>query len=261
MRLTGLWVYPVKSSAGQAIDRSRITSRGLAGDRQWMVTDSSGRFLTGREYPQLVRMQAVNTIEGLTLDAPGMPQLQIRRAVFNTLRFTGVWSSRFEAYCGDKAADAWMSKLLGIKAELLHIGNESRRTLRTDPSVRFGFADGYPVLLLNRSSLDDLNGRLASPVTERNFRPNLVIEGADAFAEDGWKRIQIGEVQFELMKPCERCVFTTVDPDTAVMHPAQEPLRTLGSYRRTPAGVLFGQNLVARTPGILQLGDAVTILG
>jgi uncharacterized protein YcbX len=260
MRLTGLWVYPVKSSAGQAIGSSRVTSRGLAGDRQWMVTDASGRFLTGREHPVLVRVRAVHTIDGLILEAPGLPQLQVRRAMFNTLRLTGVWSSRFEAYRGDLAADAWFSELLGIKAELLHIGGVSRRKLRADPSVRFGFADGYPVLLLNRASLDDLNDRLALPVTERNFRPNLVIDGAPAFAEDGWKRIRIGEVLFELMKPCERCVFTTVDPDTATLHPAQEPLRTLGSYRRTPAGVLFGQNLVARTEGILRLGDPVTLL-
>ncbi len=260
MQLSGLNIYPVKSSAGRSISESRVTSRGLACDREWMVTDEEGAFLTGRDYPALVRVNATPTIMGLTLDAPDMPSLLVNRAVFNTLRPTAVWGSRFEAYGGDKQADQWFSDLLGIRTKLLHTGGVSRRKLRADPSVKFGFADGYPLLLLSKASLAELNQRLSKPVTERNFRPNLVIDGEAPFAEDSWKRIRIGEVEFELMKACERCVFTTVDPDTGEKDASLEPLRTLGTYRRTAAGVLFGQNLVARGAGILRVGDGVEVL-
>lgn len=260
MRLTGLSIYPVKSTAAISLPASRVTSRGLACDREWMLTDPSGGFLTGRDYPALVRVRATPTIEGLHLEAPGRPALAVRRVSFNQIRPTGVWSSRFEAFGGDTAADAWFSELLGLEARLLYIGAASRRRLRADPSVTFGFADGYPLLLLSAASVADLNGRLQRPVSERNFRPNLVIDGVAPFAEDAWKEIRIGEVNFEVMKPCERCVFTTIDPDRGEADPAREPLRTLGSYRRTPAGVLFGQNLVARGDGILRVGDPVRVV-
>lgn len=260
MQLTGLSIYPVKSTSAITLPAARVTSRGLACDREWMVTDPAGGFLTGRDYPALVRVRATPTIDGLHLQAPGQPALAVRRVVFNQIRATGVWSSRFEAFGGDKAADAWFSELLGREARLLHIGAASRRRLRADPSVTFGFADGYPLLLLSQASLGDLNSRLDRPVSERNFRPNLVIDGEVPFAEDGWKEIRIGDVRFELMKPCERCVFTTIDPDSGEADPGREPLRTLGSYRRTPAGVLFGQNLVARGDGIVRVGDPVRVV-
>ena len=260
MQLTQLWCYPIKSCAGIESSSARITSAGPAFDREWMVTDASGQFLTGRAHPKLVLVSAVPTIDGLALHAPGMPAHVVRRILFNRLRQTGVWAYRFDAWWGDESADAWFSDYLGMSARLLFIGANSNRALRVDPSIRFSFADGYPFLLISEASLADLNSRLEHPVSMRNFRPNMVVNGNDAFAEDQWKRIRIGDVEFEHMKPCDRCVFTTIDPDTALPSADMQPLRTLGTYRRTEAGVMFGQNLVARGTGVIRVGDRVEVV-
>lgn len=260
MQLTQLWRYPIKSCAGLARSSATITSAGPAFDRQWMVTDTAGQFLTGRAHPKLVLVSAIPTIDGLTLHAPGMPALVVRRVLFNRLRQTGVWAYRFDAWWGDEAADTWFSDYLGTSARLLFIGANSNRSLRVDPTIRFSFADGYPFLLIGEASLADLNSRLDRPVSMRNFRPNLVVGGTDAFAEDKWRKIRIGDVTFEHMKPCDRCVFTTIDPDTALPSADMQPLRTLGTYRRTDAGVMFGQNLVARSAGVVRVGDRVEVV-
>jgi uncharacterized protein YcbX len=123
------------------------------------------------------------------------------------------------------------------------------------------FADGFPLLLISEASLADLNGRLETPVSMRRFRPNLVVDGERAYAEDQWRRIRVGDVEFEGAKNCSRCVFTTIDPDTGVKDPTREPLRTLGGYRRKPqGGVYFGQNLIPRSGGAIHVGDRVEIL-
>ena len=260
MQLTQLWNYPVKSCAGIERSSARITSAGPAYDREWMVTDDSGQFVTGRTHPELLLARAIPTIDGLSLHAPGMPELVVRRVLFNRLRCTGVWGYRFDAWWGDSAADEWFSQYLGVAARLLYIGATSHRVLRADSTIRFSFADGYPYLLIGSASLADLNGRLERPVSMRNFRPNMVVDGAEAFAEDQWKRIRVGDVMFEHMKPCDRCVFTTIDPDTAQPSADMQPLRTLGTYRRTPGGVMFGQNLVARGTGVIRVGDQVEVI-
>jgi uncharacterized protein YcbX len=134
----------------------------------------------------------------------------------------------------------------------------------TDPHSQTGdevsFADAFPLLLISRAALDGLNARLAKPVSMLRFRPNLVVEGVAAHAEDGWKRIRIGEVEFDVAKACTRCVFTTVDPMRGERDPDGEPLRTLIGYRRTADGVTFGQNLIPRSAGSVRVGDAVEVL-
>ncbi len=260
MQLSQLWSYPIKSCAGLSGSSARIAPSGPAFDREWMLTDADGQFLTARLHPQLVLVRATPTIDGLSLQAPGMPELPVRRVLFNQLRQTGVWAYRFDAWWGDAAADQWFSQYLGLSTRLLYIGAKSRRALRADPSIRFSFADGYPFLLIGEGSLEDLNSRLKIPVSMRHFRPNLVVSGTDAFAEDDWKRIRIGTVEFEHMKPCDRCVFTTIDPDTGQLADDLQPLRTLGTYRRAPGGVMFGQNLVARGTGVIRLGDRVEVV-
>jgi uncharacterized protein YcbX len=123
------------------------------------------------------------------------------------------------------------------------------------------FADGFPLLLISEASLADLNSRLDAPVEMRRFRPNLVVDGNRPYAEDNWQRIRVGDVEFAGVKNCSRCVFTTIDPDSGVVHPDKEPLRTLSTYRRRPqGGVYFGQNLIPRSGGVIRVGDPVTVL-
>lgn len=123
-----------------------------------------------------------------------------------------------------------------------------------------GFADGFPLLVVNQSSLDELNSRLSTPVDMRRFRPNIVVEGADDWAEDAWRRIRIGNSTLDIVKPCSRCVMTTVNPDTGTKDPSTQPLKTLAGYRQTPDGVIFGQNAVHQGPGVISVGDKVTVL-
>ena len=174
-----------------------------------------------------------------------------------------VWKSQLTARPAGDAADAWLSDFLGQPVRLVHMDEAITRPMtdaRSLPGDEVSFADGFPLLLISRASLEGLNSRLARPVSMLQFRPNLVVDGVPAHAEDTWKRIRIGEVEFEVAKACTRCVFTTVDPLRGERDPEGEPLRTLITYRRAADGVTFGQNLIPRTLGQVRVGDAVEVL-
>nr|WP_252729232.1 MOSC domain-containing protein [Aliiglaciecola lipolytica] len=142
---------------------------------------------------------------------------------------------------------------------MVFFGEQSKRRVKNSDS-EVSFADGYPFLVISQQSLNDLNSRLATPVTMSQFRPNLVIDNCAPFEEDNWKKIRIGEVEFEIMKSCSRCIFTTVDPITGEKNPQLEPLSTLQKYRKDKKGdVLFGQNLIALNSGNLSLNDEVVV--
>lgn len=258
--LSALYRYPVKSMRGQRLDASPVSPQGLPFDRSWMVADPNGKFLTGRTYPQLVLVGAEPSDDGVTLSAPGRADLFVPNGAFDTPIESTVWGDQFQAWLGAAEADAWLSAFLGSPVRFLWTGAKTARRVKVDPVVPLSFADGYPLLLIGQSSLDDLSARIGKPVSMSRFRPNLVVAGAEAFAEDGWKRIRIGEVVFRIEKPCERCVFTTVDPETGSKSLNQEPLRTLATYRKTPAGVIFGQNVIAEGTGALTAGMAVVVL-
>jgi uncharacterized protein YcbX len=174
-----------------------------------------------------------------------------------------VWRDTVEARTCDASADAWLTRYLGEPMRLVHMGEETRRPVDPDYS-RDGdvvsFADAYPLLVISQAALDGLNARLGRPVPMARFRPNIVVADSAPHAEDGWRRIRIGEVEFEAVKACTRCVFTTVDPASMTRDPDGEPLRTLVQYRRTPAGVTFGMNLIPRGTGRVRRGDAVSVL-
>ena len=259
-RLAALYHYPVKSMGGAQVPSSPVSPQGLAFDRMWMVANAEGKMLTGRTCPEIVLIQATPSALGVALSAAGRPGLFIPNEVFRQAHPAQVWGTDFQAWAGARAADEWISDFLGLPCRLLWTGAQPTRRLKSDPQVPVTFADGFPLLLANQASLDELSGRIGRPMTMARFRPNLVVSGAEPWAEDGWTRLRIGGIEFEVAKPCERCVFTTVDPETGRKSPDQEPLRTLATYRKTPAGVIFGQNLVARGSGVLEAGMAVEVL-
>lgn len=260
-----IYLYPIKSCAPLAVDSARTEPRGLQFDRRWMVIDEAGRFLTGRQLPRLTLVCALPQTDGLSLQAPGMPTLQVG---FPDVRAEAtvaatVWDSDVAALPAGPAADAWLSDFLQRPARLVHMDAGTTRGMtdaRCQPGDEVSFADAFPLLLISQAALDGLNARLATPVSMLQFRPNLVVAGVAAHAEDGWKRIRIGEVEFEVAKACTRCVFTTVDPARGVRDPHNEPLRTLTGYRRTPEGVTFGQNLIPRSLGVVRVGDPLRVL-
>jgi uncharacterized protein YcbX len=261
--LAAIYLYPLKSCAPLALDAAIVEPRGLAHDRRWLVIDAQGKFLTGRQHPRLTLIRAQPDGDGLTLDAPGIPSLHLTAIATDARIETTVWKSRVQALQATAQAQRWISVFLGRPAQLVFMDAACARAVNPEyakPGDEVSFADGYPLLLISQASLDALNAKLAEPVPMLRFRPSLVVAGTEPHAEDGWKRIRVGEVEFDVVKPCARCVFTTIDFERGAFDPSGEPLRTLLTYRRIPGGVMFGQNLIPRGLGTLRVGEAVEIL-
>jgi len=261
--VTGLFVYPIKSCRGTSVGRARVTPRGLQDDRLLMLVDADGRFLTQREYPRMALIAPEMAAGGgLTVRAPGMPDLPLRVQSDGARAPVVIWRDTCVAVDQGREADAWFSDYLGTPVRLVRIADEHTRivdqTFARRADDQTGFADGYPFLLIAQESLDDLNTRLAQPLPMNRFRPNIVVAGCAPFAEDGWSDVEISGVRFGLVKPCARCVMTTTDQETAAV--GAEPLQTMGTFRRRPdprPGVYFGQNLVSGQSGAIAVGDAV----
>jgi uncharacterized protein len=257
-------VYPVKALRGYALPASDVALWGLEHDRRWMVVKPDGRFLTQRELPPMACISAHTTGEALTLAADGGDGLRVQvPAPRAERRQVQVWSDQVPALdAGDEAA-AWLSARLGLACGLVYLDDPRARPVDPaygTPEDRALFSDGFPVLLTNAASLAALNAALPEPIDMTRFRPNVVIKGAPAWAEDRWRRIRIGQVVFRVAKPCARCVVTTVDQTTGERPNKSEPLRTLGRIRRTASGVMFGQNLIPDGLGRIAVGDTVEIL-
>jgi len=272
MHLNGLFLHPVKSLRACPVASADVDALGLVGDRRFMVVDEAGRLLTQRTLPRMALVATALTADTLILAAGAAGSVVIPRAPDPRapLRTVSVWKSEgLQAEdCGDAPA-AWLGEYLGVKCRLVRIGGKFLRpvlsTRETRPDDIVSFADGFPFLVISESSLADLNDRLAAqgePTLPMNrFRPNLVVTGCPAFAEDTWTRLRVGGVVFRAGGPCSRCVMTTTDQQTAER--GKEPLRTLATYRRDAASaeVNFGQNLIHETKsGTLHVGDPVEIL-
>jgi MOSC domain-containing protein len=263
VRVDGLYCYPVKSCGGTSLDTATVGPRGLVGDRQWMVVDESGEFLTQRELHRMALVSPRLREDGLLeLNAPGMPPLTVTPAVRQDRVHVAIWSDRCLAIDEGYSAAEWLSAFLDVGCRLVRFPDDATRRVDPEyagPDDQVGFADGFSFLLASCASLDDLNQRLATPLPMNRFRPNIVVRGGEAFEEDRWKRIRIGDVTFAVVKPCARCVTTTVDQQTG--EASREPLRTLATFRNVPGrGVMFGQNLIHDQPGVLHVGAEVAVL-
>jgi uncharacterized protein len=263
--LASIHIFPIKSCAPVTLQKSAVEPRGLAKDRRWMVVDANGKFVTGRDQARLTLIRALPDGNGLGLSAPGLPDLQVPAPPADGARVqTAVWGASVSPQLATEEASAWISAHLGAPCRLVHMDAECRRGMKAKYEGKYGtdddevsLADGFPLLLISQAALDQLNAKLAKPVPMLRFRPNLVVAGTPPHAEDGWKRIRVGATEFDVLKPCVRCVFTTVDFERGERDPTGEPLRTLTSYRRSPDGVTFGQNLIPRKLGTLRVGDPV----
>ncbi|MGL1956784.1 MAG: MOSC domain-containing protein [Colwellia sp.] len=283
--LSDLYIYPVKSTAGIKLQQSRVDALGLAFDRRFVVSDINGQFITARTDAKLCLIQASLSQTGISqtgivLSAPNMPNLILEYEKFSThYQTVSIWGDLINSQLCDEKANAWFSHYLQKPCQLLFFGQHSRREKTRKAAIidrsnshpllaktrQVAFADGYPLLLISQASLDNLNQRLVSnqhnEVSMAQFRPNIVINHCEAYAEDSWHHIKIGEVEFEVSKPCERCIFTTINPQNAEKHISLQPLKTLQLYRQSLTGeVLFGQNIVPLTKGIIKQGDPITII-
>lgn len=264
MHIASLHQHPLKSAAVVDVDELVIARRGPVGDRRWLAVDAEGGFLTARQHGALVRIEARDARDGLHLRAPGMAPLHVPVPGPAATRLAvQVWGDLIDAACADATAGTWLTRYLGFPARLVHMDDAAHRPIDPDfatPGDEVSFADAYPLLVISQAALDGLNARLARPVPMARFRPNLVVAGSVAHDEDTWRRVRIGGIEFEAVKACTRCVFTTLDPATGTRDPDGGPLTTLKTYRRTPAGITFGMNLIPRGIGTLRIGDPVDVL-
>ncbi|MGI5525787.1 MOSC domain-containing protein [Micromonospora sp. CA-259024] len=270
MRLTSIHTYPVKGCHRLDHDGAFVQPWGLAGDRRWMVVDADGVGVTQRETTRLVGLRATVRPGGLSLRADGRPDLDVAEPTVGAPVAVRTFRNRklpVPALPAGPAADDWLGALLGRPVRLVWLARPARHlaagSREYDTGDQVSFADAYPLLLANTASLDALNDWLAEageePVPMTRFRPNLVVDGAPAWAEDDWvgRVLRIGDLLFRAAGPCDRCVVTTTDQETGVR--TKEPLRTLGRYRNVNRKLLFGLNLVPADSGPIAVGDAVIV--
>jgi uncharacterized protein YcbX len=260
IKLTGIFIYPVKSARGIALPEARLSDRGIQHDRRFLIVDETGRFRTQREDPSMARLHTaivgdllVLTFDGRSLEVPLSPGAGDTRRV-------RVFADEIDGALELPLAAAFLGDAFGKELSLVYMPDGVRRQVdpkRAGPDDLVGFADGFPYLLCSESSLEALNVHLSDPVTMRRFRPNFVIEGAPAYAEDKLGPLTLGGVPFVGLKPCTRCVIVDTDPDLGVRSPG--PLAALAHTHTMERRAIFGQNLVARGTGVVRLGDEVVI--
>jgi uncharacterized protein len=266
MTVASLSVYPVKSLRGHDVPHAKVLREGLANDRRWVITDTSGKLLTQREIRKMAQVTVEVTSNGLKLShesAGGFdvdtPPAEAQTSDVTVWRFTG------PAKRASERAEDWLSTVLERNIWLAHMHDVTVRPTNLNfslPGDRVSFADGYPILIASSASLVDLNQRGVGGSVMKQFRPNIVVSGAEPWDEDKWRRIRIGQVILRFAKPCERCVVTTLDPQTGEQMPQDQwPLTTLGKFHRDRAGrIMFGQNAIPDELGAISVGDEVKVL-
>lgn len=268
MRITALHVYPVKSLKGIALNTAKIEKRGLQNDRRWMIIDQDGLFQSQRTIPILSQIQTEFVDQKLQLRYQAshiLLPLTVNETPNTTCK---IWSNTCEAISGFDEADKWISNILAKDCRFVYMSNEVKRPVNpkfADDDQLVSFADGYPFLLANKASLQNLNDKLSDKVLMNRFRPNIVFESEQAFIEDEFKDIQIGQSFFTAVKPCSRCNLINVNQEKGTTH--KEPLKTLSTFRKKENKVYFGQNLVwnfrkekSDNDSIISIGDQLKLI-
>lgn len=260
--VSALYVYPIKACRGVRVEQWSVVERGFDADRRWMIVDAAGDFVTQREVPRLALVTTELDGDGPSLHvrASGLSPLTLpRRHETDTARTVRIWDDQ-SVGCVHREGSAWFSAFLGAPHELVYMPDAQRRAVnpkRAQSGDIVSFADAYPFLLISEASLTELNRRLAKPVPMERFRPNIVVSGIEAFAEDHFTHVQLGALSFRGVKRCDRCSVTTVDIETG--ETSLEPMRTLATFRRQDSKVWFGMNLIHDGLGTLRVGDTVSV--
>jgi uncharacterized protein YcbX len=258
-----LYIYPVKSLGGISVPSATLTDRGFEYDRRWMLVDGDHRFLSQRELPQMALLQVQLHEQGLIIRRKDSDRssLLVPFEPAGESCMVSVWEDECSARWVNSQADEWLSQMLSFPCRLVYMPDSSRRLVDDQYAHHqevTSFADGFPLLLIGQSSLDDLNKKLASPLPMDRFRPNIVFTGGEPYQEDNMEHFQIAGISFFGVKPCARCVITTVDQLTA--NKGKEPLRTLNGYRSRNNKIYFGQNLLFDGAGKISVNDPITNL-
>jgi uncharacterized protein len=259
-RITGIFFYPVKSCRGIPAESVEIGERGIKDDRYWVVANSQGKAITQREISKMALIEpGVDTAGALTLKCGDRSACVVPPGAASKSTKVDVWGTQCDGIDeGDEVAN-WLSEYLQTECRLVRVAADNDRQcavpLPDGSPVKLTFVDGASFLVISQESLDDLNGRLSEPMSMKRFRPNIVVAGLGAFAEDSCNELRIGDVTFHKVQACERCVITTIEPESAVR--GVEPLKTLNSYRRVDNAVVFGTYFLHSNAGRISVGDEV----
>ncbi|MEQ1531315.1 MAG: MOSC N-terminal beta barrel domain-containing protein [Methylococcales bacterium] len=260
--LNGIVVYPVKSLMGITVPSWQVSATGLQHDRKWMLIDNDGHFLSQRVLPRMALIKTAICGAQLILSAQDMADLHLPLQPTSGQPVSCViWHDQCTALWISSEADQWFSEFLKQPCRLVYQPDSSVR--QVDPAYantadQVAFSDGFPFLIISENSLVSLNQAMNLDLTMNRFRPNLIISGCAAYAEDSWREIRIGHIDFRLPKPCSRCSVPTIDPETA--ETGKEPLSTLNRLRKWQNKVYFGQNALHNQVGQLTVGDNIQII-
>jgi uncharacterized protein len=261
LALTEIWTYPIKSLGGIQLERAKIFEKGLELDRRWMLIDETNTFLTQRVFPSMALFKLSRVSDSLHIKfKDDFINFNINTKPPGKGLKAKIWNDDVDVVEADEHLSSWFSEKLQLKCRLVAFPENNPRVVDPDYKVNDGhvsLADAYPFLIIGQSSLDNLNTRLDTPVPMNRFRPNFVFTGGQPFEEDSWRQFAIGKNRFVGIKPCARCVLTTVNQDTA--EKGIEPLYTLSTFRKKGSKVLFGQNLIALDHGEVSVGDKIMI--
>ena len=240
------------------MNEARVTTRGFAFDRHWMLVDQQGKFVTQRTAPEMSQVKIKLESDSMTIEKEGMEAFEVPYTATGSRLNVEIWRDTVNAQEVSSVVNEWFCDALHQEVRLVCMPEDVIRSVDPDfsrPGDHVGFADGYSFLLLSQASLDDLSQRMGEPMDALRFRPNLVIEGTSAFEEDQFSHFSIDGVRFKVAKPCARCVIPTIDPLTGLSNP--EINRVLAGYRTKEKSIMFGQNLVHDGVGMLRVGSEV----
>jgi uncharacterized protein YcbX len=261
--LSEINIYPIKSLSGVSLQSSEVEERGLKHDRRWVLVDESNTFFTQRDFPEmaLIKVSIANDGLGLQHKRKNVEKLKVPfEFEHSKTNNVVIWDDSVDGEFYNNHIDGWFSELLGINCHLVKMPETTKRVVNTAYAKNkiVSFADGFPFLIIGQASLDDLNSRMEKPLPMDRFRTNFVFTGGQPFEEDSWKKFKIGDVIFEAVKPCARCVITTTNQETAER--LHEPLLTLSKYRKIDNKVMFGMNLVCDSTGEIKVGQNIELL-
>lgn len=261
--VSALYIYPIKSCRGIEVRSFRLDDLGPQFDRRYMIVDENGVAITQRAESRLALVVPSLQPTTLVVRADGMQSLKLPLTQYGEGRVVEVahFDHRSPAFDAGSDASEWFSEFLGRACRLVYMPNAQVRRVseKYAPEPAYtSFTDGFPELLVSSASIADLSARARTTLVQERFRPTIVVSGAEAYAEDSWRKIRIGEVLFDVVKPSSRCVVTTIDPTTGAR--GKEPLATLNEYRKQDGKVMFGQNCVHRALGNVRVGDAIEVL-
>lgn len=263
LKISQLWIYPIKSCRGILLDKVELDKMGFRHDRRMMLIDENANFITQRTYPKMALIDTKTDGDVLKISANGFSEIVVPLVPKNgKIIESKVWEDFCQAIDFSEEANNWFSAYLETNCRLVYMPESTKRIVDENynkVNATTSFSDGFPILIATEASLDFLNEKLENKIEMMRFRPNLVISGSNPFEEDTWKLIKIGEIAIQVLKPCSRCVITTINPETA--EKGAEPLLTLSRFRKFDNKIKFAQNAIhLNHSGFLSLNEEVEIL-